>query len=611
MGMYDGLYQFKPQDAYDFANHVHIVTKTKGDELEFKRCPYCKGASSGKADERTFSINLTTGQFKCFRASCGVTGNMITLSRDFDFSLGLDVDRYYKPKPRKPFKKPAQKIIPKPPAIEYLASRGISEEVANRYEITTQDKRDNVLVFPFYDDRGDLYCIKYRKTDFDKEVDSCKEWFQPDGTPILFGMNQCNSDNKTIVITEGQLDSLSCTEAGIENAVSVPNGANGFTWIPFCWDWVNQFSEIIVFGDHEKGRITLLDEIKKRFRRQKIRHVREEDYLDCKDANDILRKYGKEQVRKCVENAVADPNKFVIDIADVEDINPFEIQKLGTGFKELDTMLYGGLPFGGITVLTGKSGLGKSTVASQLLLNAINTGHKVFAYSGELPNGTFKSWLVYQAAGKNHVEKYSTKWDGEGYRVNSNNKQIISEWMRGKIKIFDEENTTEDNEEADLLEIAETEIVKSGCDVILMDNLMTGLDVSMVTERDKYEKQSKFVKALARLAKVNNVLIILVAHMRKNGTGQNGNDEVGGSSDITNLASVTLMVDTDKDDENGRLLKLWKNRLFGKVNTKGWKMIYDERCKRLYQFDSDSDREYKWEQELFRNIGDEPTPFDE
>lgn len=593
--MYDGIYRFKQQDAIDFANHVHIPAHPHGDELIFKSCPYCKGKGSRK-NEKTFSINLTTGQYKCFRASCGVSGNMITLSRDFDFSLGTETDSYYRPKPRKPFKKPKEKIVPKPPAIQYLASRGISEEVANKYEITTQTGKDNILVFPFYDEHNELWFIKYRKTDFDKEKDSCKEWSQKDGKPILFGMKQCNLENKTLIITEGQIDSLSVAEAGIENAVSVPTGAMGFTWVPYCWDFVNQFSEIIVFGDHEKGRITLLDEIKRRFHRPKIRHVREEDYLDCKDANEILQKHGREQIRKCIENAVTIPIRHVILVRDIEPINPFDIKKLGTGFKQLDTLLYGGLPFGGITIATGKAGLGKSTMASQFILNALNEGHKVFAYSGELTKEVFQSWCIYQAAGPKHVESYVTSWGQEAWRISKSTERVIRDWFGERFYLFDETSIDEeDDEDGDILKLAEDSIMRNGCDVILMDNLMSGLDLAMSSERDKYERQSKFVRALARMARTYNVLVILVAHMRKNNAGMNGNDEVGGSSDVTNLASLTLMIDKEKDNENGRVLKLWKNRLFGKVNTEGWKIQYDERSKRIYQFESDLQKTYSWE----------------
>ena len=73
-------------------------------------------------------------------------------------------------------------------------------------------------------------------------------------------MQQCE-DRETLVITEGQIDSLSLAEAGIKNAVSVPTGARGFTWYQHCADWIDGFREIIVFGDNENGQITLVNEL--------------------------------------------------------------------------------------------------------------------------------------------------------------------------------------------------------------------------------------------------------------------------------------------------------------------------------------------------------------
>ena len=609
--MHYQYYEFKRQDAFDFARHIGAMVFEKRDELVFRQCPYCKG--KGKSNERTFSINLNSGQFKCFRASCGASGNLVKLSQDFDFSLGNEVDNYFKPQPtKKKFKKPDKPIEPKPPAIQYLASRGISEETAKKYEITTQTDKDNILVFPFYADNGDLVFIKYRKTDFDKEKDKNKEWCQAGGTPILFGMNHCNFENKTLIITEGQMDSLSVADCGYENALSVPTGAKGFTWVPNCWDFVNKFDTIIVFGDYEKGKISLLDEIKTRFRRKRIKHIREEDYKDCKDANDILRKYGKNQIKVCIQNAVDVPINHVIEVADVQDVNVYEIEKLKTGFKELDQLLCGGIPFGGLTIVTGKSGLGKSTMASQILLSAIENGHKVFAYSGELPNYNFKAWMTYQAAGAEHIITYDTKWDGKGYNVSDTNKKLISDWFRSKIYIYDDSDI-EDDELIDLVKIVEDVIIRLGCDVILIDNLMTALDLARL-DGDKYEKQSQFVKQLARIAKNLNVLIILVAHMRKNTFGNNGNDEVGGSSDVTNLASITLMIDKGKDEDDGiRLLKCWKNRLFGKINTVGWRIDYEEKSKRLYGVHDDVNRRYGWEKfdkDGFVQLSDDDdTPF--
>ena len=154
-------YVFKKQDAYQFANSRGIRTWERDGELWFKSCPYCNG--QGKGNEKSFSINLTTGLFKCFRESCGCTGNMIRLSKDFNFSLGNEVDEYYKPKPyRKTFGKRKEPIKPKPAAIEYMESRGISEKVTELYEITTQLEHDNILVFPIYDSDYNLSFIKLR-----------------------------------------------------------------------------------------------------------------------------------------------------------------------------------------------------------------------------------------------------------------------------------------------------------------------------------------------------------------------------------------------------------------------------------------------------------------
>ena len=153
-------------------------------------------------------------------------------------------------------------------------------------------------------------------------------------------MKQCNKENKRLVICEGQMDSLSVAEGGIENAVSVPNGALGFTWIPFVWDWWCQFEELVVFGDFEKGHITLLDDLMKRFH-GKVKQVRKEDYQDCKDANEILRKYGKDAVRKAVENSIELPVKQVKELADVKRRDLKDIPKFRTGFRQLDAYLGG------------------------------------------------------------------------------------------------------------------------------------------------------------------------------------------------------------------------------------------------------------------------------
>ena len=577
------VYEFNPDDAYNFARHVGIEVKEHGGELFFKTCPYCKPRAT-RGNVRTFSINLKTGQFKCLRASCGISGNMVTLSKDFDFSLGNEVDEYYRPnKKYKRLQQPKEAIKPKPESIQYLESRGISEEVAKKYEITVQTSHPNILVFPFYDEKGVLQFVKYRKTDFDKTKDANKEWCEASTKPVLFGMKQCDDSFDTLVVVEGQLDSLAVATAGIPNAVSVPTGAKGFTWIPYCWDWLCKWKKIIVFGDFEKGSISLLDELAKRLK-DRVEHVREDNYKDCKDANEILLKYGAEQVRKCVEEPVKLPIDNVIDLADVKELDPYSIEKIPTGIADVDNLLCGGIPFGVVTIVTGKSGKGKSTFVGQIITRALNKGDNVFVYSGEMPNYLFKAAIDFQIAGPANVVEEDRRDYIKRY-VRKSAKDKIVEWYRGKCMLYD--RTMVKDEDTDLLNTIERMIVSQNARVIVIDNLMTMINKTRV-KGSKLEAQSEVSNALEDMARFYNVCIILVAHKRKDSgiDDEDMDDSIRGDSDIVNSAGVIIHYNVNKDEntmENyPRIISVTKNRVFGRTSYRGWKVHYDEKSKRIY-----------------------------
>lgn len=613
--MNNNIYEFQSDDAFRFSHFVNAECVPKGTELQFKFCPYCRGGKN--RDKNTFSINLKTGQYTCQRSSCGAKGNMITLARDFDFELSENVTRYFNwNNCNSKFKQfHDARIESRDRAIAYMKSRGISAETCKKYEITIHKDNESVLVFPFKDESGHLKLIKYRNIDFVKgETKGSKEWCETNCMPILFGMNKCNFENETLVITEGQMDSLSLADAGIENAVSVPYGVNAFTWVPYCWDFVNRFKKIIIFGDLEKGKVTLVDDIAARFKIQ-VARVREVDYKGCKDANEILQKHGRQTLIDAVNNAECLPIKNIIDLADVEPIDVFKIEKLKTGIKSLDSLLYGGIPFGGVTLIAGKPGEGKSTVASQILINAIEQNYSCLAYSGELTNGNFKAWMNFQVAGPSHIQEYQDSvFHDTRYRISDTNKNLLNDWYRGKCFLYDN-SSIEGDEKENLLVTVENAILQYGINVVLIDNLMTALDLEKMNSFDKYDKQSAFVKKLARLAIKHNIVILLVAHKRKNNFSTNENDEISGSGDIANLATITLVYEKDKELREGqRRLKVSKNRLFGKLNTTGWVMDFDEKSKRIYGEQDQVDVEYSWVKNMpnngFVDVDYTEVPFD-
>lgn len=568
MSINNEYYTYRDGDAERFKNAIGARAKTNGDELIFGYCPYCEGGANH--DKNTFSINTKTGQFECKRSSCGVRGNMITLAKDFSdkFSLGNDVSAYYNIDGyRNKFTRfrNAHKVFESTePAVEYLKSRGIPEQITKKYEITTMPDNQDILCFPFKDETGELVFVKYRNIKFKKGDSGSKEWSQKGNfKKILFGMNHCE-DFGTLVITEGQIDSLSCAAAGIKNAVSVPTGKNGFTWKPNVWNWLVKFEEIVVFGDKEGDEITLAEPITQFFPKR-VRIVKPSSYQGCKDANELLQKVGPDALKQAVSDAEVQVNLRIKNLAEVENIDLDSMKYYPTGIKTLDEYIGKGFHDGELIILTGKCGEGKSTFASQITAKMIQNGLKVFCYSGELPDYTFKAWIDKQICNGADTEAA---------------RNAASAFYDKKCYIYDNSSVIDEKEE--IFDLIAQAIKDLGCKFILIDNLMTAMELK--STEDLYRQQSAFVTRLTKYAKGFNVIILLVAHPKKGDSDDN--DSISGSGDITNRANVVIRYQRKskhQEDDNRSLIKITKNRTTGRLHWDGIEVEYIPESMRIHE----------------------------
>lgn len=91
---------------------------------------------------------------------------------------------------------------------------------------------------------------------------------------------------------------MSLYEAGIHNAVSVPCGCDNLSWIETCYDWLEKFDRIVLFGDADTPGRRMVEEVAKRLDESRCMIV--SDYPSgvfggmLKDANDILLELGPE-----------------------------------------------------------------------------------------------------------------------------------------------------------------------------------------------------------------------------------------------------------------------------------------------------------------------------
>ena len=604
-------YVMSMDDLNGLISYIHADTKKKGNNIFFRKCPRC-GDTAPKDDEWKFSVNWRTGAFGCLRASCGYHGHFVELCRDMGYKIGLETEKRYVEMPQ-----PRGRIIPRESAYAYLEGRGISREIAERYEVTAFEDRPNQLWFPFFDEYGKLVHAKFRKMDYRKGRDKAKEWSQTGGKPILFGMKVCTGFD-TLVITEGQIDSLSVAEAfnrqeGAPNAFcSVPNGCSAFTWIPNCLEWVKKFDTVIVFGDMEHGHMTLLDTIVQRIP-CRIKAVQMEDYLGEKDANDILRNFGAEAVRRCVLNAREQEIGHVKELADVQYVDITQLPKVKTNIWDLDKALKGGICYGQVCLLTGKRGDGKSTFMSQLVAEALDQDIGVFVYSGELPDFHFKGWLNAQLAGNANMRVRDDGFGGDEYYLDEETDKRISEWYRGRAFVYDNK-VIEGEETEGLIDTVTKVVTQRDVKLVCIDNLMTAMDV-VEDQNNLYLAQSNFTKKLKDIAIRYDVAIILVAHPRKAGKDEKSadfdNDVVSGSSNITDRVDLVLNYSRAKDtDDFDSLLQIGKSRLVGilKLGKDGIPLNYSSKTKRVFGARS-LDRHYGWENGGMTVVDDIDVPF--
>ena len=552
------------------------------EELIPEYCPFCKGGSSGK-DKETFGISLTRGVFLCKRGSCAKRGKI----EDLAAFLGdnISVTRANTPKKEETFVLPETKLFPCTEKIyEYFESRKISRKTVDAFKIQADEK--GMIVFPFYWN-GENVFEKFRrpwKPNPNEKIS--KEWRSPGTKPILFGMDMCVF-SKPLTICEGQLDAMSLYEAGITNVVSVPSGCEDLSWVEHCYDWLEKFKTIILFGDNDDPGRKMIQTLVKRLDESRCRIV--ENYPpstrggECKDANEILFMHGEYALIDMVENAREVPIRGVIDLGTVTPEDPTLVPRIKTGIPKLDAVT-GGLWQGSVSVLVGKAGAGKSCLSNTIVLNALEQGYNVCVYTGEFGKYRFQHWIDLQAAGSDYL---TLKFDP------IKNKQVpvlpysveerIMKWYRGKLFMYDNEEIYEGDLQDAVLRVFTAMVRRYGVTLFVIDNLMT----ICADKEDETSAQRIFANKLKKFVNRYDVSVLLVAHARKTKPGEKLNaDDLSGTSATNNLSDLTIAV------EPGRI-NILKNRDEGsRISVE---FCYCPDSRRIYQADKGDQLKLSWD----------------
>ena len=574
--------------AQQYLSPFQIKTSGQDEKLIPDLCPLCHGGSRNR-DKHTFCLFLNNGTFVCKRGSCGRHGRFEELAKELS---GQDV-KFIRPdkvqKSEKQFVMPSVKVSdPTEEIYRYFESRKISRSTVDALKIGSDP--DGNIVFRFFWNGEDVY-HKFRrpKKPLPDEVRR-KEWQESGTKAILYNMDNVVF-SKPLIICEGEIDCASLYEAGLTNVVSVPCGVDNNDWITYCFDWLEKFSTIILFGDNDAPGKRGVENWTKKLGEYRVLIVRNYPEIPgtnpvvcCKDANEILYRFGESALIEMVDSAEEVKTKGLIRVADITPIDPTKVPRIKTNIPMLDDAI-GGLAEGCITLFSGRSGNGKSTLSGLILLNAIQQGITCAAYSGELPGGLFQEWILAQAAGS---EWLGLKWDPIRGRnipyVAPDVQHRILDWLGDRLLLYDNDEQFVDLKQADAIINVFTQAArKYNAKLFLIDNLMT----SVADSEDEWRAQAIFINAIKRFTTHYQAHVMLVAHPRKTKVGAEiTKDDISGTSAIMNLCDNAIVI--KRPD-----LEVIKNRLDGKQVC--IPCCYAADSRRIYQADKGDLNNFSWD----------------
>lgn len=258
---------------------------------------------------------------------------------------------------------------------------------------------------------------------------------------------------------------------------------------------------------------------------------------DRKEREEFQRRrayYGKQAPQPVQVVKEDSRGKKWLQMSEIKWIDPASYVSIPSGIEKLDNKIMG-FTLGDVTILSGLSGSGKTTLLNHFILNAVHRGYKAAAWSGELQDFRFQSWLDQMAAGKAFVVQkhgYSNL-----YYAPKATAEVINKWMEGKFWLY---NNDYGSGFTQLFSDIKECVALNGVQLILLDNLMA-LDLDDA-DGSENERQTRFIKDVKQYAKQANVHIIVVCHPRKEQSFQLLRKEsIAGTANLTNLCDNLLI----------------------------------------------------------------------
>ena len=431
---------------------------------------------------------------------------------------------------------------------KWFETRGISKQtlkdlrVCEGQEFMPQTgKNENAIQFNYF--MGDqLINIKYRdgRKNFKLYKGAEKVFYNIDS---IIGYDTC-------VIVEGEMDVLALHEAGIKNAISVPNGAtlnnNNLDYLDNCIDYFDDKEKIILAVDQDEPGNVLKQELVRRLGAEVCYLA---DLRDCKDSNEYLLKHGADKLRNVINKAKPVPLENVSTLFDIEDdLKDFVKNGFKPGYqiglKNFDKIF--STYTGQFITVTGIPSSGKSDFVDQMVVGYNNNYSWKTAFASPENQPTYlhahklmrKVWQDMPMPG----DIGSNKWKQVATHINDN------------FYFIDMDRYTLES----VLRKGAELVKRKGIKCLVIDPFNKIRDVNASTD-DVNRYTMEYLTKIETFAKKYDVLVFIVAHPTKMYKGQDGKMEepnmynIKGGGEWYDASYHGLLVHRDYDKKNTKV----------------------------------------------------------
>lgn len=467
------------------------------------------------------------------------------------------------------------------PHIEKFQERGLDPEIAAKLGAKFSNGQ-----FSFdYTKNGEFWSRKIRTQDK-------KFWFEPSGKRLQFwGLEGVPvlpyRPSEPLVITEGEFDRIAVLQSCGGYALSVPNGGtaqksekeiivaedSGFVYL---WEdekiipEVEQFDKVILFTDDDDVGITLRDELSLRIGPSRCWFVTYPN--GCKDANEVLKRYGESGIQKMVSASKPIRPGHLVSLMDVP---PRQSSKTySTGWGGLDPRLMFERPE--IMVVTGIPNHGKGQFIRCLAFNLAKAhGWKTAFLAQEDP-----AHRIQRDAMRFAKQEYLKIYSGQPqWNMTREQEFAAEEWIRKHFFVSmmpEDEAVTMAMVEAEM----ESAVFHNDCQVFVLDPWN-----EIEHKKSKGEPETEYIERalrhLHRKTRRLNLLLIIAAHPTKIDDGKEPSlYNISGSANWKNKCQHGVIIFKPSESSNGVKLTIEKSKDWETMGFPGeaWMDFDREKC---------------------------------